>query len=445
MKFEPRDYQLRIIEKQKADSSFIVAKMGCGKTSSTLQTIVNEVTSLQSIRILITAPLAVAKNVWPKEIQKFEDFSWLNVAVCVGTTKARLQALAKNATVTIINHDCLKWLQQELDGEIPFDFCIVDESSCFKNPSAIRFKVLKKFKPKIKKWTLLTGTPMTKSYMDLWSQMFLIDNGESLGKTITNYRTNYFNYNPYTHEYSPSISSKREIVTKVSKHSVVVNTYDSLPEKTDVTNYIMLPNFLQNRYETFKKESLLRIDENTISAVNAAVLVNKLQQFCCGAIYDEHNNVSIIHNEKINALKQLLVDLQDENVLVCYQYRHDFDRIKQAVSEAVCIKSEGAIDKWNAGKIKVLLAHSRSAGHGLNLQDGGNRIIWFTPNYSSELKEQFDARVRRQGQKNKVFIHTLVCSDTIDEDIISAQKAKQFSQVELLKNLIRRERNHGQR
>lgn len=420
MNFTARKYQKNIINKQKDYSSFIIAKMGAGKTSATLYTISEGLANREFSNVLIIAPKIVALNVWSSEINKWDDFKHLDYSICVGTKPQRIKAINNNSSITVINHDNLDWLFKHLnDNRLDFyDFLVVDESSCFKSSKTRRFKSLKHFNKKAKKRTLLTGTPIPNSYLDIWSQIFILDNGKRLLKNMTAFKSEYFHADYMGYSFELKSTSKKIIDDKISDLCVVVENYKSLTNKIDIINKVTLPTNKLKVYNKMKREFLINLKDEDITACNSAVLVNKLQQLSNGAIYNEEKDVIMLHDEKLQMLTELIDQVSDENVIVAYNFKHDYSRIKSAFKHAVDVKDKNAVDNWNNGKIKLLLIHPKSASHGLNLQNGGNRIIWFSPTYSSESKLQLDSRLHRQGQTKTVFVHTIVCENTVDIDIL---------------------------
>lgn len=441
--FIPRDYQTKIINKQKEVSSFIIAKMGCGKTAATLQTISKLLAENPKAKILITAPLAVAKSVWHNEINKWLNFKDLDYSLCLGSEINRIKALNVKATITIINHDNIYWLNTILKSKITgrYNMLVVDESSCFKNPSSKRFKALRNMSRHVKVVTLLTGTPAPNSYLELWSQVFLLDGGKRLGSTFGKYKSKYFTVDYLGYSYTIKEGAMEEIRNKIRDMCVVVESYASIPSRVDTVIDVQMNAKALVLYKQMKKDYLIKIKESNeeITAVNSAVLVNKLAQLANGAIYNEDKQHVIIHDDKLEMLSELINQVEGNNIIVAYNYKHDLIRIKERFKQAVSIKDENAVSRWNNGEIKILLAHPKSAGHGLNLQKGGNVIIWFSPTWSSELNQQFNARLVRQGQESTVLIYTLASVGTIDHDIINSVRNKTSVQSLLtnyLKNLL---------
>lgn len=431
MIFEPRDYQQRIIAHIEGhESAFVLAQMGSGKTAATLHSL----KTVRPKRVLIIAPLRVAKHTWPNEIAKWSNFEHYTYAVAVGTPKQRTEAIMGGASIVIINQENVVWLIDNFWDKLNFDMVVIDESSAYKNASSKRFKALKKLrdKGKVKRWVLLTATPTPNSLMEAWSQMYLLDKGERLGKAFYSFKQRYFVSDYMGYKWEPRPKAEAFIREKIAETAIVVERYDGLPDRVDLIESVTLPSKALKAYEELERDNLLELDFGEITAVNAAVLVGKLQQLAGGAIYKDDGDYEIYHDAKLEALQGLLDQAEGENVLVAYNYRHEFERIMEKYPEAVSIKDRDAIERWNRGEIKLLLAHPASAAHGLNLQDGGRRIIWYSPTWSNELKLQFDARLHRQGQKDHVFIHTLCADSTIDHEIVQAVADKKTAQDVLL-------------
>jgi len=431
MKFTPRPYQQDIIDHVAGNTSaFVLAQMGAGKTSALLQSL----KQVKPNRVLIIAPLRVAKHTWPDEIKKWDNFAKYTYAVAVGTPKQRTAAVEGSARIVIINQENVTWLIDKMWSKLNFDMVVIDESSAFKSASSKRFKALKKLRTKkpISRWVLMTATPTPNSLMEAWSQMFLLDGGKRLGTAFYNFRNRYFNsdYMGFKWELKPGAGKK--IRDKIAELAVVVERYDGLPDRVDLTERVYLPPKVRNEYEQLSKDFLLELQDSDITAVNAAVLVGKLQQLASGAVYRDDKEYEIYHNAKLDALQSLVDQAEGENLLVAYSYRHEYERIKAIYPHAVSIKDPDVIGRWNRGEIKMLLAHPASAAHGLNLQDGGRRIIWYSPTWSNEMKLQFDARLHRQGQKDHVYVHTICADSTIDDEIVKAVAGKKSAQDILL-------------
>lgn len=441
MNFTPRDYQQTIIDHIVGhESAFVLAQMGSGKTAATLEAFKH----IRAKRVLIIAPLRVAQHTWPNEIQKWHNFEHYTYRVAVGSPKKRSEAVLSKASIVIINQENVSWLVDTHLKDLNFDTVIIDESSSFKNSSSKRFKSLKKLRAKdtVKRWVLLTATPTPNSVMEAWSQMYLLDKGKRLGTSFHAFKNRYFvsDYMGYT--WTPRPNTERFIRDKIAELAVVVERYDGLPDRVDLTETVSLSKSVMAEYKELAKEFILDLGDTEITAANAAVLVGKLQQLAGGAIYRDDGAYEVYHDTKITALQSLVDQAEGENILVAYNYRHEYERIMEAYPHAVSVKDKDAIDRWNRGEIKMLLAHPASAAHGLNLQDGGRRIIWYSPTWSNELKLQFDARLHRQGQKDHVYIHTIVAEGTVDDDVIVAVQGKKSAQDVLL-DAVKKYRNNG--
>lgn len=424
--------------------------MGLGKTISTL-TALNKLMyeELEISSALVVGPKRVIENVWTDEIQKWSHINHLTTSLIVGSKKERISALKKKADIYLISRDNIAWLCGEFGGSsLPFDMLVLDELSSFKNPKSVRFKALRAVQPSFKRIVGLTGTPAPNSLIDLWSQMYLLDRGERLGKYITRFREDYFrpglSNGNVVYKYNLQKGGEEMIHEKIKDICISMKTEDylDLPERIDNIIEVKFTKDLQKKYNDFEKEKVLELfsgkedneNEETISAVNAAALSNKLLQFANGAVYDEDRKVHVIHDMKIDVVKELVEDLNGEPVLIAWAYRHDLDRLKKALAkyDPVELKDKGALDKWNRGEVKVMLTHPASGGHGLNLQRGGNHVIWFGQTWSLELEQQFNARLHRQGQTKNVIIHKIVASKTIDVDVIAAQESKGLKQNSLM-------------
>lgn len=424
--------------------------MGLGKTVSTLTAIellMNDYCEVS--KVLVIAPKRVAESVWQEEAEKWEHLKHLRFSKIIGSAKQREAAIKEPADIYIISRDNVSWLCALYGGgKLPFDMIIIDELSSFKSYKSERFKALKGSRPYFKRLVGLTGTPAPNGLIDLWPQIYLMDRGERLEKTISRYREKYFrpgqtNGN-VVYSYKLLTDSEKAIHKKIEDIciSMKADDYLRMPVRTD--NYINLrmPSELKKQYDDFEKNKVLELingsDENVeVSVVNAAALSNKLLQFANGAIYDEERKVHEVHNIKLEALAEIVENSNGQPVLVAWTYKFDRDRIVEALKKYKPrdLKTNKDIEDWNAGKIQVLLAHPASAGHGLNLQAGGNIIVWYGQTWSLELYQQFNARLYRQGQQNHVVINHLVLEGSHDEDVIKALKAKDKKQNALMDSI----------
>ncbi len=393
--------------------------MGLGKTTTTLTAIYDLYYNFSVERILVIAPLKVANNVWHKEAQKWEHLQELDIAIATGSVNERLSAINSNKTITLINKENVPWLIEKCKWK--WDMVVIDESSSFKSAKAKRFRALKKVMKYIRSIVLLSGTPSPNGMMDLWSQMYLIDQGERLGRTITNYRQRFFvpdGYMGYNYKLKPG--AKEQIMELIKDVCVTMTAEDylELPECINVNEFIELPDKAKQQYKELEKEFIISLDDIDIESPSKAALGNKLLQICNGSVYDAERNVHEIHNEKIERLKEIIEDNPGENFLVAYNYKHDLEKLQKAFPKAVKLETAKQEDDWNKGKIKILLAHPASAGHGLNLQYGGNVIIWYGLTWNLEYYQQFNKRLHRQGQKNIVRNIHLIAKGCLDEKVL---------------------------
>ena len=439
MKYIPYSYQeyaLKFILNSKAAGIFL--DCGLGKTVITLTAIAELMHNRFEIsKALVIAPLRVAENVWDVEAKKWDHLKHLRVAKVLGSEKKRIQALNTNADIYVINRENTKWLVDYYKKDWPFDMLVLDELSSFKSHRAKRFKALRKVRPLCKRVVGLTGTPAPNGLIDLWAQVYLLDSGQRLGKTISGYRDRYFlpdKRNQHViFSYKPREGAEEAIYKKLSDICISMKNRDylTLPERMDNILGINLSPKVLEQYRQLERDLLLPLLEGDIVAGSAAVLTNKLLQITGGAVYDEEKKVQILHDEKLKALEDLVEATNGKPVLVYYNYRHELERIQK---QFLCRVLDTAKDMedWNKGEIPVMLAHPASAGHGLNLQNGGSTIIWFGLPWSLELYQQANARIHRQGQKNTVVVHHLVAKETIDEDVMQVLAKKQAGQEALL-------------
>lgn len=423
-------------------------EMGLGKTVSTL-TAVEELMYdyLEVNSVLVIAPKRVAETVWAEEAQNWEHLQHLTFSKIIGTEKQRLEAFRKKADIHIISRDNIAWLCGICASCLPYDMLVIDELSSFKNHQSQRFKALRLARPWINRVVGLTGTPAPNGLIDLWPQIYLMDRGERLGKTITKYRSTYFTpgrSNGYVvYNYNLQGGAEQAIRNKIGDICISMQAQDYLQMPMLTNNYVKLkmPEDILDAYHKFEKDSIMKLmnsdNEVEITALNAAGLSNKLLQFANGAIYDEDKNVYPIHDIKLEALEEIVEEACGKPVLVAWTYQFDRDRIMKYLSKYKPreLKTAKDIQDWNAGKVQLMLAHPASAGHGLNLQAGGNIIVWFGLTWSLELYQQFNARLYRQGQKQGVIIHHLYMAQTHDEDVISALKNKDRVQMSLMNSI----------
>jgi SNF2 family DNA or RNA helicase len=441
--FIPHDYQEYSIQKIiENPAAGLFLDMGMGKTVSTLTAVFDLMYDYFEIapRVLVIAPLRVAKHTWPDEIEKWEHLRHLRVSKVLGSKQDRIAALKADADIYTINRENVVWLVDYYKDKWPFEMVVIDELSSFKSSKSKRFRALRKVRPFIKRIVGLTGTPAPNGLIDLWPQMYLLDQGERLGKTITGYKQRYFipgAGDPSRHvvyEWLPKPEAEENIYKKISDIcvSMKADDYLKMPERIDQIEQVRLSPAARKKYEQLEKEFLLPYDDGDIVADTAAVLSNKLLQISNGAVYDENEGVQHIHDEKLDVLEDLIEQANGKPVLVFYNFKHDLERIEERIKDAVKLETDEHFKAWNRGEIPVLLTHPASAGHGLNMQDGGNTVIWFGLNWSLELYQQANARLYRQGQKSTVTIYHLIVEDSIDEKVMKALENKTSSQDELM-------------
>ena len=420
--------------------------MGLGKTVITL-------TALQEMKFdrwcinktLIIAPKKVAEDTWQTEAQKWQHLQGLRIVGVLGTATQREHALAIPADIYVINRENTQWLVERLGHDWPFDTVVLDESSSFKNHQAKRFRALRTVRPRINRLIELTGTPNPHGLMDLWSQVFLLDGGKRLGRTISVYRDMYFipdKRNRTTiFSYAPKDGAELEIHKLISDIciSMKASDYLDLPELVYEDIPVVLDDKAQKAYNRMERDAVLQVDEDTITATNAAALSGKLLQLCNGAVYDENREVVQVHDCKIEALLEAVEGLNGQHAIICYSFIHDKDRLLQALAKTGLrvrvYKDTHDKDAWNAGEIDLLLIHPASCGYGLNLQDGGHHIIWFGLTWNLEEYQQANKRLHRQGQEHPVIVHHLVVKGGRDEDVIKSLEGKDNVQEALLQSL----------
>ena len=439
MKFVPHEYQkyaTKFIEQN--DVSALLLDMGLGKSVITLTAIRNLIINGEVSRVLVIAPLRVARSTWPDEIAKWDHLNDLTYSVAVGTEKERLEALRKNVEIVIINRENVDWLVNKSGYRFNFDMIVIDELSSFKSYSAKRFKALLKVRPYVERIVGLTGTPSSNGLMDLWAEYRLLDFGERLGRYITRFRLKYFEPDKRSatviFSYKLLPGAEDEIYNAISDITISMKAKDYLKMPDLIINEVTvdLDRNERNTYETLRKEMVVQISEQEeIDAVNAASLSGKLLQMANGAVYDEDKRVLRIHEKKLDALEDLIEAANGKPVLIAYWFKHDLERIKERFNVREILDDQDIRD-WNNGKIDVAVIHPASAGHGLNLQQGGSTLIWFGLTWSLELYEQANARLYRQGQKETVVIHHIITKGTIDEDVMQALRRKEKMQSALI-------------
>ncbi|QGH20211.1 SNF2-related protein [Clostridium butyricum] len=442
MIFKPHNYQEYakewIIEKP---SSGLFLDLGMGKTVCTLTAVEELLYDYFDVaKVLVIAPLRVAEDTWISEVEKWEHLKNLKTSKVLGKEETRIIALKENADIYVINRENVEWLVEYLGKGWFFDMVVIDEISSFKSPKSNRFKALKKVRPFIKKIVGLTGTPAPNGLLDLWSQVYLLDGGERLGKTLTGYRDRYFQPDKRNQtvifSWKPVEGAEDRVYEKLKDIciSMKASDYLELPERINNSIMVQLPKIAEEKYKKLEKELLLPLEESDVVANTAAVLTNKLLQMANGAVYDENGEVKEIHDAKLKALDDVIEAANGKPVLVFYSYKHDLDRLSKHLrnKDFRVLNTSKDIEDWNKGKIPIMLVHPASAGHGLNLQFGGNIIVWFGLTWSLELYQQANARLYRQGQQQSVVVNHIIAKGTIDEEVMRALENKEVGQETLL-------------
>lgn len=445
MKYEAHDYQKYTTEYiEENPISAIFLDCGLGKSVITLTAINNLLfDSFEIHKVLVVAPLRVARDTWPAELEKWEHLNGLIYSVAVGTEVQRKAALLQKADIFIINRENVEWLVEKSGLPFDYDMLVVDELSSFKSYQAKRFRSLMKVRPCVKRITGLTGTPSSNGLMDLWAEFRLLDMGKRLGRFITHFRSDYFipdkRNQQIVFSYKPKPGSEDAIYRLVSDITISMKSTDYLKMPECVINEF--PVWLSEKemecYQTLKDDLILSLDGQDIDAANAVGLSNKLTQMANGAVYGEDNNAIAIHDRKLDALEDLIEAANGKPVLVAYWFKHDLSRIEERLYKRHIpfskLDTAESIKRWNNGELPVALVHPASAGHGLNLQSGGSTLIWFGLTWSLELYQQTNARLWRQGQEaDTVVIHHLIAKETIDERIMVALKKKDKIQSALI-------------
>ncbi|MDW4295933.1 DEAD/DEAH box helicase [Staphylococcus saprophyticus] len=437
--FIPHEYQKYSIQKIIENNKYgLFLDMGLGKTVSTL-TAFSNLQLLDTDKMLVIAPLNVAKDTWADEINKWEHLNHMTVSKVLGTPKQRIDALKQDADIYITNKENTKWLCDYYKKDWPFDMIVVDELSTFKNHTSQRFKALKKKLPLVKRFVGLTGTPSPNSMMDLWAQVYLIDSGERLEKSFTRFRERYFKP---THQVSEHVfnwelreDAEELIYQKIEDVciSMKASDYLDMPERIDTVQEVTLSNKERKLYEELERDYILESEEDgTIVAQSGASLSQKLLQLSNGAVYTDEQDVRQVHDRKLDKLEEIVEESQGQPILLFYNFKHDKERILERFNQAVVLGSDGYKDEWDKGNTEILLAHPASAGHGLNLQQGGHIIVWFGLTWSLELYQQANARLYRQGQDNTTIIHHIMTDNTIDQRVYKALQNKELTQDELM-------------
>lgn len=445
MKFTPHKYQDISIQAL-LDHEKYALFLGCGlgKTVCTLDAIDQLKFDRAKVnKVLIIAPLIVAKDTWSREIEKWEHLSHLKLSKVIGTKQQRIKALNEEADIYVINRENVFWLVEHLKQRFDFDMIVIDELSSFKNPSSQRFKALRKVISYPNRVIGLTATPASKDLIDLWSQIYLLDKGERLGKTIGSYRRQYFRpgltKGHVVYQWELLEQSEQKIYDKINDICLSLKSEEwlAVPDLVDIYHELEMDESLLKHYKRFARDLVLSLsdEQGEIVASNRAVLLGKLTQYANGAIYDNDKTDYItLHDIKLDKLESLVEEANGHPVMIFYNFQHDKQRIlkrlnKYTISE---LKTSEEIKKWNAKQIDIALVHPASMGYGLNLQDGGNIIIWYGLTWSLELYQQALARLHRQGQRQKVLHHHLIMKDSVDEQVLQSLKAKEQNQERLL-------------
>lgn len=445
MRYKPHDYQnyaTGYIESHPIAAVFL--DMGLGKTSITLTALNNLLfDSFEVHRILVIAPLRVARTTWSDEIEKWEHLHNLTYAIAVGTEKERMKALREQADITLINRENLPWLVEKSGEPFDYDMVVIDELSSFKNHQAKRFKALMKVRPKVKRIVGLTGTPSSNGLMDLFAEFKILDMGVRLGRFIGQYRNMYFKPDkvngPIVYSYKLLPGAEDAIYEKISDITISMKAVDYLkmPELVNSKYMVYLSDKEKKKYEDMKKELVLALPEGEVTAANAASLSNKLSQIANGAVYADNEDVVSVHDRKLDALEDIIESANGKPVLIAYWFKHDLARIQERLMKKKIpfqkLDSSASMKKWNQGEIPVALIHPASAGHGLNLQSGGSTLVWFGITWSLELYQQTVARLYRQGQTSRtVAVIHILTKDTVDEKIMKALSYKDTEQSALI-------------
>lgn len=458
MRFVPHDYQryciTRIIQEE---ALALFLDMGLGKTVITLTAVCDLIFNRFLVsRCLVIAPKKVAEDTWTREQDKWDHLRLLKVQPVLGAKEKRIRALNSPGNIFVINRENVPWLVDHYRNDWPFDMVVIDESSSFKSHQAKRFRALKNIRRHIRRLVELTGTPSPNGLTDLWAQLYLLDGGQRLGRTLTEYRNNYFvpaSRNAttiFSYEPLPGANEKIQELIRDICISLSAKDYLSLPDRIDNVRYVQLDAKARRAYEEMERERILELPDGALDAGSAAVLSGKLLQLANGAVYhtketvvDDHvaeeREVVQIHDNKLEGFLELLEELGGKHALVFYNFQHDLERIHRVLAKTKLavreLKGTADIADWNAGRIDILLAHPASVAYGLNLQEGGSDVIWFGLNWNLELYQQANARLHRQGQKHTVYVHHLLAAGTVDEDVMSALRRKGDCQAALLEAL----------
>lgn len=440
MKYVPHDYQAYCIQRVVEDPAVgLFLRPGLGKTVITLSAVnILKYFRWQVQKVLVVAPKKVAEATWSKEAAKWDHLQHLRTSVVLGSATKRIKALNTPADIYVINRENVEWLVDYYKQAWPFDMVVLDESTSFKNSQSKRWKAMRRVRRFIKRMVLLTGTPSSKGLIDLWAQVYLLDCGERLGQSLSAYRERYFD---------PDQRSRTQVFSYKAKdgaESAVLDAISDICISMKAEDYLELPDFIQHEvpvlldakarraYDQFERDLLLEVDEDVITAASAAVLVGKLLQMCNGAVYSNDGHIVPVHDCKLEAYLELLEQLNGEHCLTFYGYQHDRDRILEALKKhrkdlrVRVYKTVEDEEAWNNGEVDVLLVHPASCAYGLNLQAGGQHVVWYGLNWSFELNDQGNCRLYRQGSPyDKVFVHYLVVQGCQDEDVMATVRDRQ--------------------
>lgn len=437
MKYIPHDYQRFCIDfALEHPAAGLLLDIGLGKTSIALTAVEKLMYDRFEVsKTLVIAPLRVAEDTWSRESAKWDHLHGLRVVRVLGTEAERRAALAQKADIYCINRENTVWLVKQYGLAWPFDAVVIDELSSFRNPSSRRFKALRKVRPLIKYIWGLTGTPRPRSLLDLWAQVYLLDQGARLGKTFTEYKQRYFvpgRRNGYVvYEWLPRPGAEDEIYSRISDICISLEAKNR-PDRVDVVRPVVLSPKARSLYEKMEREAILPLAGEIIDAGSAAAVNGKLLQIAGGAVYGADHKYHPLHSDKLEVLQEVMEEANGAPVLVAYNFQHERDRILAAFPQAVTMKDSNTIAAWNRGEIPMLLIHPAGAGHGLNMQDGGHIVVWFGPTYDLELWEQLIGRLHRQGQKNTVTVICLVAEGTVDEDAMRCLDVKGNGQAAMM-------------
>ncbi len=441
MKYQPHEYQsyaTNFILDHPVSAVFL--QMGLGKSVITLTAIQEMIYDRFEVnRVLVIAPLRVARDTWPAEIEKWDHLRGLTYSVAVGTERERKAALMRNTDIHIINRENVQWLIEKSGLPFNYDMVVIDELSSFKSHQAQRFKALTKVRPKVRRIVGLTGTPSSSGLMDLWAQFRILDMGKRLGRFITRYRETYFQPDRtngmQVYSWKPQPGAEAAIYDAIGDITISMKSVDflTMPECVMNTVSVKMDSAERNVYDEMRKQMVIEMGGRQIDAKSAAALSGKLSQMACGMVYDENGDSMSLHDRKLDALEDLIEGANGKPLLVAYWFKHDLARIKERFPSVRELRTSKDIADWNAGKIPVAAIHPASSGHGLNLQAGGSTLVWFGLTWSLELYQQTNARLWRQGQRAEtVVIHHIITTDTIDEQIMGALKRKDRTQAALI-------------